>query len=111
MSYISDVLYIPLCELYAKEVSDYGLSALVGIPYEKLKKSLWATTASADLSEKLAFHREASLSAKLATGERNAVGILAILNHFYSWNMPGCHYEKPVEKLTFDNLPKLSDKL
>ena len=44
--------------------------------------------------KKLIQSREESLSAKLATGNKNPVGIMAILNHHYSWNMPGVRETK-----------------
>ena len=37
--------------------------------------------------------REESLSNKLATGNKNPVGILAILNRHFAWNLPGVSRE------------------
>ena len=54
--------------------------------------------------------REESLSNKLADGKQNPVGVIAILNKHYGWNMPGVSREaaKP-QALPASELPKLGD--
>lgn len=49
------------------------------------------------------------MSAKLATAKRNPVGILAILNRHYGWNLPGVSREQQNHKqaLTASDLPQL----
>lgn len=49
------------------------------------------------LCKKLNKEREESLSNKLADGMKNPVGVLAILNRHYAWNMPGVREEKRPE--------------
>ena len=53
--------------------------------------------------------REESLSNKLSTGKQNPVGIMAILNHHYAWNMPGVRNENASKQaLTSQDLPMLN---
>ena len=74
-----------------------GYSLLTGINYDTLMD--WGaderklSTKGFDIVEKLRLFREESLSNKLATGNKNPVGILAILNRHYSWNLPGVSRE------------------
>ena len=49
---------------------------------------------SLEIYKKLIMFREESLSNKLATGNKNPVGILAILNRHYAWNLPGVSKEQ-----------------
>ena len=64
---------------------------------------------SSDIGKKISDFREESLSAKLATAKRNPVGILAILNRHYGWNLPGVSREQQNRKqaLTASDLPQL----
>ena len=74
-----------------------GYSLLTGINYDTLMD--WGaderklSTKGFDIVEKLRLFREESLSNKLATGNKNPVGILAILNRHYAWNLPGVSRE------------------
>ena len=95
--------YIYLCDLYDKEVSIVGFSNLTGIDtsviYEWMDNKYnnntnRLSTAGSKIYKKLSEKREESLSAKLATAKRNPVGILAILNRHYAWNLPGVSREK-----------------
>ena len=55
--------------------------------------------------------REQSLSNKLADGKQNPVGILAILNRHYAWNLPGVSKENAKQgALSAAELPKLGEK-
>lgn len=89
--------YISLCYMYDKEISALGFSYLTGIPNETI--SDWGrdnrklSRGGYELHKKLSIGREDSLAAKLSTGNKNPVGILAILNHYYAWNMPGVSRE------------------
>ena len=59
-------------------------------------------------NDKLSYFREESLSNKLADGKQNPVGILAILNRHYQWNLPGVSKESARQNaLTAADLPKL----
>lgn len=83
-------IYINLCYEYSKEVSVMGFSKLTGIDTETIYN--WAKTpetgrGSLGVAKKLNAEREESLSAKLASGKGNPVGILGILNRHYGWNM------------------------
>ena len=58
--------------------------------------------------KKLSIGREESLSNKLATGNKNPVGILAILNRHYQWNLPGVSKEKANNTtISIEQLPNL----
>lgn len=90
-------IYYYLCSVYDKECSIMGYSLLTGINYDTLMD--WGaderklSTKGFDIVEKLRLFREESLSNKLATGNKNPVGILAILNRHYAWNLPGVSRE------------------
>lgn len=110
---VNDVLdiYIYLCTIYDKEVSIIGFSNLTGIDTELIH--IWKEDKPGSLSfnvyKKLHAFREESLSNKLATGAKNPVGILAILNRHYAWNLPGVSRENDNQKraLSVEQLPKL----
>lgn len=99
-------IYYYLCSMYDKECSYMGFSLLTGINIDTLID--WAhgnnklSTKSFEISQKLLKFREESLSNKLATGAKNPVGILAILNRHFAWNMPGVSREQT------NNRPRLS---
>ena len=106
--------YIYYCYMYDKEVSIQGFSKLLGIP--KTVIDLWGTDLrlskkSINIYKKLIAEREESLSAKLASGKSNPVGILSILNHWYSWNLPGVTREQSTRTaLTAAELPRLDSQ-
>lgn len=91
-------IYYYLCAVYDKECSIMGYSLLTGINYDTLMD--WGaderklSTKGFDIVQKLRLFREESLSNKLATGNKNPVGILAILNRHYAWNLPGVSREQ-----------------
>lgn len=94
-------LYIYLCMQYDKEVSIIGFSLLTGIDRDTIgawgREEVKLSPKSTAINQKLRDFREESLSAKLATANKNPVGILAILNRHYQWNLPGVSREK-IEK-------------
>ena len=106
--------YIYICGLYNKEVSSIGFSKLTGITNEII--SMWGSsnnklsTKSFEVYKKLSEAREESLSNKLADGKQNPVGVLAILNRHYQWNLPGVSRENTKQSLTAAELPKLGGK-
>lgn len=104
--------YIYMCMMYDKEVSGIGFSLLTGINRDTItdwKDGEKLSAPSFAISKKLSDFREESLSAKLATAKRNPVGILAILNRHYGWNLPGVSREQQNRKqaLTASELPQL----
>lgn len=106
--------YIYMCMLYDKEVSAIGFSLLTGI--DRYTIATWRdegtklSSKSSDIGKKISDFREESLSNKLATGSKNPVGILAILNRHYAWNLPGVSREKAnATALPDAELPKLTD--
>lgn len=107
--------YIYYCYMYDKEVSVQGFSKLVGIA--KTVIDLWGIDKNRlskegyNIYKKLIAEREESLSAKLASGKSNPVGILSILNHWYSWNLPGVTREQSTRTaLTAAELPRLDSQ-
>ena len=107
--YVLDIYIYDLCFKYDKEISIIGFSTLTGIDTTVIFD--WGREAgslSSLIYQKLHSYREESLSNKLATGNKNPVGILAILNRHYSWNLPGVSKETDKKHaLTVDQLPKL----
>lgn len=108
--------YIYLCMMYDKEVSAIGFSLLTGI--DRYTIATWRdegtklSTKSSDIGKKIYDFREESLSSKLATANKNPVGILAILNRHYAWNLPGVSKEQTSKRaLSAAELPRLDSKL
>lgn len=106
-------IYYYLCSVYDKECSIMGYSLLTGINYDTLMD--WGaderklSTKGFDIVQKLRIFREESLSNKLATGNKNPVGILAILNRHYAWNLPGVSRESTAKVIkTASELPQLN---
>ena len=85
-------IYIDLCFINDKEVSILGFSNLTGIDTELIYN--WAnentklSTTSFNVYKKLSQFREESLSNKLVTGNKNPVGVIAVLNRQYGWASP-----------------------
>lgn len=85
-------IYIDLCFINDKEVSIIGFSNLTGIDTELIYN--WAnentklSTTSFNVYKKLSQFREESLSNKLVTGNKNPVGVIAVLNRQYGWASP-----------------------
>lgn len=109
---VLDIYIFDMCMRYDKEVSIIGFSTLTGIDegviYDWGNGSTKLSDASIQIYKKLNQFREESLSNKLATGNKNPVGVLAILNRYYQWNMPGVSREQANKNaLTAAELPKL----
>lgn len=110
-----DIYIYDLCMRYDKEVSIIGFSTLTGINTDTIQEWGNSERVGNELSKsrsavykKLNHFREESLSNKLATGNKNPVGILAILNRHYQWNLPGVSRETaPKQALTAADLPRL----
>ena len=109
-------IYIYLCQMYDKEISLIGFYNLTGVEINNLynwKNNKYSDNVSKTgmlIYEKLIKNREESLSNKLSTGKHNPVGILAILNRHYQWNLPGVSKEKAAPQLiSTDDLKKLDD--
>ena len=101
-----------MCFKYDKEVSILGFTSLTGIDesivYDWGNNVNKLSSESSKIYKKLNQFREESLSNKLATGNKNPVGILAILNRHYQWNMPGVSREQANKSaLTAAELPQL----
>ena len=110
-----DIYIYDLCMKYDKEVSVIGFTTLTGITQDTIYE--WGNSnglnklsqSRSEIYKKLNQFREESLSNKLATGNKNPVGILAILNRHYSWNLPGVSKETaPKQALTAADLPRLN---
>lgn len=84
-------IYIYYSMLYDKEISIMGFSNLTGIDYDTIHR--WGyeerlSPLSFAISKKLSRFREESLSNKLVTGNKNPVGVIAVLNRQYGWASP-----------------------
>lgn len=85
-------IYIDLCFINDKEVSIIGFSNLTGIDNETI--NIWGnndnklSSLSFGIYKKLSQFREESLSNKLVTGNKNPVGVIAVLNRQYGWASP-----------------------
>ena len=117
MDKLEDILwtYALLCSTNDKEISRAGFSYLTGISTSTLDD--WAMNRPNRLSDapfcfvkKIDALREESLSAKLSTAGNKAMGILAILNHQFRWNLPGVSKETSQRAaLGATDLPKLGE--
>ena len=112
VNYICDI-YIDLCFINDKEVSIIGFSNLTGIDNETI--NVWGnndsklSTLSFGIYKKLSQFREESLSNKLVTGNKNPVGVIAVLNRQYGWASPyTSDSNRQKRALTADELPKLT---
>ena len=96
LNHVLDLYIYNMCMKYDKEVSIIGFSTLTGVSDVIIHE--WGnngkpSSLSFNIYKKLNQYREESLSNKLATGNKNPVGILAILNRHYQWNLPGVSKE------------------
>ena len=105
-------IYIDLCFINDKEVSILGFSNLTGIDNETI--SIWGdncnklSSTSFEVYKKLSQFREESLSNKLVTGNKNPVGVIAVLNRQYGWASPyTSDSNRQKNTLTDAELPKL----
>lgn len=106
--------YIYMCMMYDKEVSAVGFSLLTGIDRYTIltwrEEGTKLNRKSSVIGKKIQDFREESLSAKLATANKNPVGILAILNRHYQWNLPGVSKESSKQRvLPASELPRLGE--
>ena len=113
---VLDIYIFDMCMRYDKEVSIIGFSTLTGIDqsviYDWGNNSNKLSETSSKIYKKLNQFREESLSDKLATGNKNPVGILAILNRHYQWNLPGVSKEQTLKApITSDKLPDLTHQI
>ena len=113
---VLDIYIFDMCMRYDKEVSIIGFSTLTGIDqsviYDWGNNSNKLSEISSEIYKKLNQFREESLSDKLATGNKNPVGILAILNRHYQWNLPGVSKEQALKApITSDKLPDLTHQI
>lgn len=111
---ILDYYIYNMCLKYDKEISIIGFSSLTGINQDTIhdwgKDNNKLSSRGCEIYKKLNTFREESLSNKLATGNKNPVGILAILNRHYQWNLPGVSKETANKSaLTAAELPKLGN--
>ena len=107
-------IYIDLCFINDKEVSIIGFSNLTGIDTELIynwgNENTKLSTTSFNVYKKLSQFREESLSNKLVTGNKNPVGVIAVLNRQYGWASPYTSDSNRQKKaLTAAELPKLAD--
>lgn len=107
-------IYIDLCFINDKEVSIIGFSNLTGIDNETI--NVWGnndnklSSLSFGIYKKLSQFREESLSNKLVTGNKNPVGVIAVLNRQYGWASPyTSDSNRQKRSLTAAELPKLGE--
>ena len=97
--------------LYDKEVSIMGFCNLTGIDKDTI--TTWSkpdrlSTLSMSIYKKLCENREESLSNKLVTGNKNPVGVIAVLNRQFGWASPyTSDANRQQQPLTAAQLPRL----
>ena len=102
-----------MCMRYDKEVSIIGFCTLTGIDESIIYdwgngESGKLSTSSSKIYKKLSQFREESLSNKLVTGNKNPVGVIAVLNRQYGWASPyTSDSNRQKNTLTAAELPKL----
>ena len=112
---ILDIYIFDMCMRYDKEVSIIGFSTLTGIDESIIYdwgngESGKLSTLSSKIYKKLNQYREESLSNKLVTGNKNPVGVIAVLNRQYGWASPyTSDSNRQKTALTASELPKLSE--
>ena len=110
---VLDIYIIDMCMRYDKEVSIIGFSTLTGIDESIIYdwgngESGKLSTLSSKIYKKLSQFREESLSNKLVTGNKNPVGVIAVLNRQYGWASPyTSDSNRQKTALTAAELPKL----
>ena len=109
---VLDIYIFDMCMKYDKEVSVIGFSTLTGIDesaiYDWGNGSTKLSATSANIHKKLREFREESLSNKLVTGNKNPVGVIAVLNRQYGWASPyTSDSNRKKHALTAAELPKL----
>lgn len=104
---VLDYYIYNMCMVNNKEVSIIGFTTLTGISeseiYEWGNNGVKLSSTASEIYKKLNLMREESLSNKLADGKQNPVGVIAMLNRHYGWNMPGVSREassKPQASIT-----------
>lgn len=104
---VLDYYIYNMCMVNNKEVSIIGFTTLTGISeseiYEWGNNGVKLSPTASEIYKKLNLMREESLSNKLADGKQNPVGVIAMLNRHYGWNMPGVSREtasKPQASIT-----------
>lgn len=109
-------LYIDLCGMYDKVVTVTGYGRLLGLyehdVYNICSSNGYKTTYISDIGmgnvvgydrelstryrailNTLKGSREGSTAAKLTASKGNMLGLLAVANHYHSWNAPGISYD------------------
>ena len=110
---ILDIYIFDMCMRYDKEVSIIGFSTLTGIDESIIYdwgngESGKLSTLSSKIYKKLNEFREESLSNELVTGNKNPVGVIAVLNRQYGWASPyTSDSNRQKTALTAAELPKL----
>lgn len=105
---IADV-YIAIGSRYTKVVSLYGFHLLTGINYDVILT--WSSNTRRNLTpemlaitKKIESASEQSKRDLLTDKGRNPVGILALLNHDYGYNLPGVSREVAPARLSADEI-------
>lgn len=112
---VLDIYIFDMCMRYDKEVSIIGFSTLTGIDESIIYdwgngESGKLSTLSSKIYKKLSQFREESLSNKLVTGNKNPVGVIAVLNRQYGWASPyTSDSNRQKTALTAAELPKLAN--
>ena len=91
-----------------------GFSNLTGIDYDRIfewgyKTDRVLSSAGTRIYEKILRFNEESLSDKLATGTKNPVGVIEILNRRHGWASPyTADSYRPRQALTAAQLPRIA---
>lgn len=107
--------YIYMSMLYDKEISIMGFCNLTGIDKDTI--TTWSkpdrlSSSSMSIYKKLCENREESLSNKLVTGNKNPVGVIAVLNRQFGWASPYTSDANRQQRLlTAAELPRLDNNV
>ena len=105
-------IYIALCYKYNKDININSFSLLTNIDYTSICGwgHLEPTSSRFYIWKTLNEGRQQCLTNKLADGNKNPVGVIAILNHFYNWQTTASAQGTANKNaLTSEDLPQLAD--
>ena len=109
-------VYINLCDNFDKIVNVEGFCRLVGVDRETVYdwsrvEGKKASGRTSDIAKKLIAERERTLSDRLASGNKNPVGVLGCLNHWHNWAGVGNMEERKPQTVRLSDVQKTASLL